>query len=56
VSVRSPRDTDDSGYRVLCGKCGGVKLTVAEFRAQVSDKPKQIWLCPKCGLIARFQG
>jgi DNA-directed RNA polymerase subunit M/transcription elongation factor TFIIS len=50
-----PRDTKYSGYRVKCGKCGVVKLTLAEFRQQVTDKPEQVWRCPKCGSIAAFK-
>jgi DNA-directed RNA polymerase subunit M/transcription elongation factor TFIIS len=55
VVRHSPRDTKYSGYRVKCGKCGVVKLTLAEFRQQVTDKPEQVWRCPKCGSIAAFK-
>jgi ribosomal protein S27AE len=55
VVLHSPRDTKYSGYRVKCGKCGVVKLTLAEVRQQVTDKPEQVWRCPKCGSIAAFK-
>jgi len=45
-----------SGYRLKCNRCGTIKLTVAEFSEQLSDKPEQVWHCPLCGLIAEFKG
>ena len=53
--LRSPRDSEYSGCRLRCGKCGTIKLTLAEFREQMSDKPEQVWRCPRCGLIAAFK-
>jgi len=54
--IRPPRDTKYSGCRLRCAKCGTIRLTLAEFRAQVSDKPEQVWRCPLCHLIAEFMG
>jgi len=51
-----PLDTTYSGYDLLCEKCGKIKLTLAEFRAQLSDRPEQVWFCPQCSSIAQFQG
>src|ERR1035437_3772619 len=54
--LRSPRDTSYSGYRLRCQRCGPSKLTLAEFREQLSCRPEQIWHCPKCGSVAEFKG
>ena len=54
--LRSPRDTSYSGYRLRCQRCGPSKLTLAEFREQLSCRPEQIWYCPKCGSVAEFKG
>src|ERR1035437_3940654 len=54
--LRSPRDTSYSGYRLRCQRCGPSKLTLAEFREQLSCRPEQIWHCPKCGSFAEFKG
>ena len=56
ASLRLPRDTTYSGYRVRCARCGIVKLTLADFRGQISDKPTQVWRCPRCGSDSVFQG
>jgi predicted nucleic-acid-binding Zn-ribbon protein len=53
--LRSPRDSKYSGYRVACRKCGVVGLTLPEFRGQLTDKPEQVWHCPKCGSMATFK-
>ena len=55
VVLHSPQDTKDSGYRVLCGKCDDVRLTLAEFRLQVHH-PTLTWRCPICGSVVEFRG
>jgi hypothetical protein len=53
--LHSSRDATYSGYGVYCDKCSNVRLTLAEFRKQLSDKPEQIWHCPICGSVAEFR-
>ena len=55
-NLRASRDATYSGYRVRCARCDTVKLTLAEFRKQLKDKPEQIWHCPNCGAAAEFRG
>ena len=52
---RSPRNTDYSGFGLDCQICGPCRLTLSEFREQLSCKPNQIWHCTKCGSVAKFR-
>ena len=52
---RSPRNAAHSGFGLDCEECGPCRLTLSEFRKQLSCKPNQIWHCPKCGSVAKFR-
>jgi ribosomal protein S27AE len=53
--LRSSREATYSGCRLRCGRCRIVKLTVAEYRKQLTDRADQLWHCPKCGSVAELR-